>query len=160
MCPRPPYSVLRIKRRSLRPQELTKGSLLLFYTCFYATMSLAIPDAQDPWLVDPLDIGGAPAMVDLTHADFMLTTINLTNTSLFPVLPHPSMSCSHLSSIVNPRLADSLKLGGGDTAGSSLLRCSKQQQRYHNMGFFSIILLSQQPRTSFASMMYKNPTLW
>ena len=75
--------------------------------------SKAIPDAQDPWLDDPLDIGGAPAMVDLAYVDFMLTTINLTNTSLFPVLPHPSMSCSHLSSIVNPRLADSLKWGGG-----------------------------------------------
>ena len=75
-------------------------------------MSLALLDAQDPWLDDPLDIGGAPAMVDLAHADFMLTTINLTNTSLFPVLPHPSMS-SHLSSIVNPWLADSLKWGGG-----------------------------------------------
>ena len=75
-------------------------------------MSLALLDAQDPWLVNPLDIGNAPAIVDLAHADFMLTTINLTNTSLFPVLPHPSMSCSHLSSIVNPRLADSLKWGG------------------------------------------------
>jgi len=60
--------------------------------------------------------------------------LSIINTRHFPVLPHPSMS-SHLSSIVNPRLADSLKWG--DTAGSSLLRCSQQQQKFHNMGFFS-----------------------
>jgi hypothetical protein len=36
-------------------------------------MSLALLDAQDLWLDDPLDIGGGtPAMVDLAYADFML----------------------------------------------------------------------------------------
>ena len=50
------------------------------------------------------------------------------------------------------------QMGGGNPAGSSLHRCSQHQQEYHNMGFLSIILLSQQPKTSFANM-YKNPTL-
>ena len=77
-----PYSVLSLKRRSQRPQEHTKG-------CFCTIMSLAIPDAQAPWLDKPLDIGGAPAMVDFAYADFMLTTINLTNTSLFSSVATP-----------------------------------------------------------------------
>ena len=39
-------------------------------------MSLALLDAQDLWLDDPLDIGsGTPAMVDLAYADFMLATM-------------------------------------------------------------------------------------
>ena len=78
LVPPPPHTpslVPSLKRHSpLHPQEHTKG-------CFCTIMSLAIPDAQAPWLDKPLDIGGAPAMVDFAYADFMLTTINLTNTS-------------------------------------------------------------------------------
>ena len=107
-------------------------------------MTLLTLEAHQPWLI--------------SH---MPTSCSLQSTSPIPAF---FLYCHTPACLVPIYQASStlglpILLNGGDIAGSSLLRCSKQQQRYHNMGFFSIILLSQQPRTSFASL-YKNPTLW
>ena len=51
-----PYSVLSLKRRSLSPQDLTKGPFLLFYTWFRTPRTLGLSTlltlaAHQPWLI-------------------------------------------------------------------------------------------------------------
>ena len=142
LCPHPhPHTLLgtESKKTLTTPTRAYKGAPSSLYTCFCTIMSLAIPDAQAPWLDKPLDIGGAPAMVDFAYADFMLTTINLTNTSLFSSVATPQHACLvpiyQASSTLACRFS---KMGGG----GSLL-------------FYSP---NKQPRTSFAPSMNKNPT--